>query len=141
MNRYFINRKLTVPRSEWEVLLRYVIELVQLFYHTHFQICVIISPKLKSKTFRLYNIVWDLLRSFSKTSLKILTQWDYANMKTIGFRKPCFPRAHIYNITICLAHPVESIDLKFAEVAPHFRSTVFLATRKSRMKKLLAFDE
>ena len=62
-------------------------------------------------------------------------------MKTTGFRKPCFPRAHIYNCTICLAHPAESIDLKFAEVAARFRSTVFLVMGKSRMKELLAFNE
>ena len=62
-------------------------------------------------------------------------------MKTIGFRKQCFPRGQIYSITVCLAHPAESIDLKFAEVAPRFRSTVFLVMGKSRMKELLAFDD
>ena len=53
-------------------------------------------------------------------------------MKTIGFRKHCFPRAQIYNTTICVAHLAEFIDLKFAEVAPRFlRTTMGRACRSS----------
>ena len=53
-------------------------------------------------------------------------------MKTIGFRKHCFPRAQIYNTTICVAHLAEFIDLKFAEVAPRFlRTTMGRACKSS----------
>jgi hypothetical protein len=120
-----INRKHTVPRSEREILLRYLIELMQLFYHTNFQVCVIISRNVNPK-------LSDFTISYGTCSNYFLNQLEISNIvlyehEQIGFRKHCFPHAQIYSITVCLAHyPVLNL-------VPSVRYTVFLATRKSRM--------